>query len=176
MKSSKSLRLKAFTILEMTVAMLIAAIVIGITYTAYSIVSKSYLNFKSRNEDMAVFARLDQLLRRDFERSESINSSGNKIQMYGLNSHIINYELASGYIIRNAQNIDTFRVRSDHYQLFFQGKPQNNSEETDIKNDESNRIDEFSFVVTFRGDTSSYSYYKKYSSVNLINRNPNAIN
>ena len=46
-------RIKAFTIMEVTVTMLIAAILIGITYTTYSIVLKSYNSFTTKNADMA---------------------------------------------------------------------------------------------------------------------------
>lgn len=169
-------KVKAYTILEVVIAMLVSVVVIFITYTAYSIVSRSYGNFRSKNEDMAILARLDQLLLRDFERAEVINGSGNQVSMTRDNGRMVSYEFANGYVVRTDQIVDTFKVSTEKYQTLFEGKPLGDGEELDVKNKESDRLDELSFAVTYKNETIPYHYYKRYSSLNLINRNPHAIN
>jgi len=179
MMPGKQHRIKAFTIMEVTIAMLIAAIVIGITYTAYTIISRTYGQFKKKNENMAVLARLDQLLRRDFDRADLITESGHQvISIQRENQPNIRYEFLDSSIIRNAAIADTFKVKSDHYQVLFEGLPKADAENTDANADsnEEYRIDELSLIVNFQNETIPYHYHKKYSSENLINRITHAIN
>jgi hypothetical protein len=58
--------------MEVTVTMMIAAILMGITYTTHIIVSKSYLSFNTKNAGMAEVELLDKLLKRDFDRADVI--------------------------------------------------------------------------------------------------------
>jgi Tfp pilus assembly protein PilE len=178
MMPSKPHKIKAFTIMEVTVAMLIAAIVIGITYTAYNIISKTYGNFKKKNEDMAVLARLDQLLRRDFDRADLITESGHEMIFQKEGQPDIRYEIAPTYLVRNAISVDTFKVVNANYQVLFEGQLKNETEniDSDTNDKEEERIDELSFTVDFKDEAIPYHYEKKYSSENLIKRSPNAIN
>ena len=52
-------KLQAFTIMEVTIAMLLSAIVIGITYTVFSIVSRSYRSYTNKHEEMNRLLLLD---------------------------------------------------------------------------------------------------------------------
>jgi hypothetical protein len=54
----------------------------------------------------------------------------------------------------------------------FETFPVNEVQETE----EQNRIDEFAFTLIFQNEKIPYHYHKLYSSVNLIQRNPNAVN
>jgi len=142
-------RLCAFTIMEVTVSMLIAAIVIGIAYTAYSIISRSYTTFKYKNDDLAVLNRVDELLRRDFGKAEMVTRSGNGLL---IGDHI-SYEFSPAYIVRNSGTIDTFKVSNLDLQTVSAG---------------ADLIDEVSFTIVFRGERIPYHYRKTYSSADLI--------
>eukprot|EP01037_Dinobryon_pediforme_P017339 gene17339-17530_t len=65
---------------EVVISMLITAIVIAITYTSYSIISKSYGAFNDKNKMMADYALLDHLLRRDVAQAAFIqkDAEGNR--------------------------------------------------------------------------------------------------
>lgn len=164
-------RVKAFTILEITITMLIAAIVIGITYTAYTIVFKSYLSFNNKNNDMAVLLNLDHLLKRDFEQAETIEKDENGIILKRSNK-LIKYEFQPDFIVRNSAGIDTFKVKMQDVILSFENVPVTEMQETT----EQNRIDELGFTLLYQGEKMPCHYSKIYSSANLIQRNPNALN
>ncbi|RKR84466.1 prepilin-type N-terminal cleavage/methylation domain-containing protein [Mucilaginibacter gracilis] len=176
MMPGKPNTVKAFTLLEMTIAMLVAAVVIGITYTSYQIISRSYLDFKLRNERMVTLASLDQLLRRDFDQAEIISGSNKHIRIDKENKPAVEYEFADRYIIRKAIIIDTFKVTNDSCRMFFEKQQIINDETTETANTEDNRIDELLFNVSYNNETIPYHYNKDYSSENLIKRNPNAVN
>jgi len=173
---NKRHHIKAFTILEMTIAMLIAAIVIGITYACYGIVNKSYLSFKHKNEGIAILNLLDRLIRRDFDNADFVKRNPNGITIRQGDKPVISYRFEAGYIIRNADIIDTFKVENSKVQVFFERQLKVNDDQTSDSNYENERIDELRFDVSFQNETMTFHYNKQYSSENLIKRNPNAIN
>ncbi len=164
-------RVKAFTIFEMVITMMITAIVIGITYTSYSIVVKSYNSFNNKNNDMAVVIDLDHVLKRDFERAEIILKDTDGIALK-TGAQIIKYQFKPDFITRYGVRIDTFKVQAVDVITAFENMPVNELQVTD----EQNRIDEIGFTLLFKNEKIPYHYNKQYSSVNLFQRNPNAIN
>jgi Tfp pilus assembly protein PilE len=164
------LKVKAFTILEVSITMLITGLLIAITYTSYSIIVKSNLQFTTKNDEMAVLVSLDHLLKRDFDRAESVykNESGIYLNSGGT---AINYEFTPGYIVRHSSRIDTFKVQIQDIITSFENSPLTEIQETE----EQNRVDELGFTLTYKGAQIPYIYHKLYSSADLISRNPNAV-
>jgi prepilin-type N-terminal cleavage/methylation domain-containing protein len=161
----KGQRVKAFTIMEVTITMLIAAILMAITYTTYSIVSRSYLSFNTKNKNMAELQQLDKLLKRDFDRAENIQKISKGIQIENTRQ-VITYEFNPDFIVRTALITDTFKVKTDSLNMSFEGQSAG----------EQSRLDELSFTLVFQKENIPYHYYKQYSSVNLIQTESNAVN
>lgn len=163
-------RVKAFTVLEMTIAMLLASIVIGMTYAIYSIVANSYNSFNVKNDKMAEILRVDELLKKDFLSADIIlkNESGFLVKRA---EQLTNYEIQPDFIIRSSIAIDTFKVKTDSLNMSFQTIPLIEVGEKD----EQNRINDIKFFILHENQKIPYNYHKQYSAVNLIQR-PNAIN
>lgn len=164
-------RIPAFTIMEVTVTMLISAIVIGITYTAFSIITRSYHAFDNKHKDMAVVLRLDELLQKDFNRAEIILKDTGGIALMD-SSRTIKYRFSPDYILRIGITVDTFKVKSDSVSTIFENNAVNDMGTTE----EVNRLDELGLFIILQNEKIPYHYHKVYSSANLINRNSNAIN
>jgi Tfp pilus assembly protein PilE len=164
-------RVRAFTILEVTITMLITALLIGITYTSYSIVIKSYRSFTTKNDDMAVVVSLDHLLKRDFERADTILKDTDGIVLKS-EDKVIKYAFKPDFIVRTSARIDTFKVDAQEVNTTFENMPVNELQATE----EQNRINQLDFILVFQNVKIPYHYHKLYSSENLIQRNPNAIN
>jgi prepilin-type N-terminal cleavage/methylation domain-containing protein len=156
-------RVKAFTIIEMTVAMLISAIVIAFTYTAYSILSKSYAMFVNKNRDMETIIQLDRLLRKDFSKAASIYRTENGLTLKD-SSSMVSYEMNESGIIRKGIVPDTFKVQISQPLATFENRPI----ATSVDDSSANLIDDFSFILLFRNEKIPYHYHKSYSSANLI--------
>src|ERR1700744_656096 len=111
-------RVKAFTIMEVTITMLIAAILMGITYTTYIMVSKSYLSFNTKNTEMAEVELLDKLLKRDFDRADVIQKTTNGMVIINT-GQTIQYVFNPDFITRTSGIADTFKVRTDSLNTLF---------------------------------------------------------
>jgi prepilin-type N-terminal cleavage/methylation domain-containing protein len=164
-------RIKAFTIMEVTVTMLIAAILMGITYTAFTIINKSYNSFNTKNKDVAELEQLNELLRKDFDRAEFIQKDQNGISFKKADLTLIKYEFNSDFIVRTSSRIDTFKFKTEELATLFEGQQVNEPGASE----EENRLDELDINLLFGNEKIPYHYYKQYSSVNLIQRDPNAI-
>jgi len=164
-------KVKAFTILEVTITMLIAGLLIGITYTTYSIIIKSYHSFTTKNDDMTVLVSLDHLLKRDFDQADTILKDSDGVVLKSENK-VIAYAFKPGFIVRNAARIDTFKVQTQEVNTAFENTPINELQATA----EQNRIDQLDFTLIYQNEKIPYHYPKIYSSENLIQRNPNAVN
>ncbi len=157
--------------MEVTVTMLITGLVIGITYTSYSIIVKSYRSFTTKNDDMAVLVNLDHILKRDFDRADSILKDSDGIAIK--KGHIIvKYVFSQDFVVRNSTKSDTFKVQSQDLSTTFENLPVLEIQPTA----EQNRLDGLDFTLVFQTEKIPYHYRKLYSSENLIERNPNAIN
>ena len=163
-------RVQAFTIMEVTITMLVAAILIGITYTTYTIVSRSYLSFKAKNDGMAVLERLDELLKKDFDRSEIVLKDTSGLS-FKIKNDLVKYTITPDYIIRVSAVTDTFKVKNEGVRLLFDQVP---IDDLNI-NEEKNRLDELDLTVLYQDEKIAYHYHKIYSSADLINRNPDAL-
>jgi Tfp pilus assembly protein PilE len=164
-------KVKAFTILEVTITMLVTALLVAITYASYSIVMKSYRSFTNKNDDMAVLFTLDHLLKRDFDQAETIRKDTNGIMLTN-NFKVVKYIVTPDFIVRHAIRIDTFKIQTQGWITSFENAPINELQPIA----EQNRIDEFRFNLAYQNEIIPYHYRKLYSSENLIQRNPNAIN
>jgi hypothetical protein len=164
-------KIKAFTILEVTITMLLTALVIGITYASYTIVVKSYRSFTGHNDDLTVLTNLDHVLKRDFDQAEIIYKATDGISLKSRNN-LIKYTITPEFITRSTGKTDTFKVQTQEVATLYNNIPLT---EVQLK-EEQNRIDEFSFNLVFPTAKIPYHYYKLYSSFNLIQRDRNAIN
>jgi len=164
-------KVRAFTIMEVTISMLISAIVIGITYSAYTIIRQSYAIYQTKNETLAVLSRVDQLLTRDFAHAELIVKTPDGV-LLSSPSDTVSYVFNPDFVVRVAAVTDTFRVQNGGLSTLFEN--QQLSEISTVN--EQNRIDELTFFIVLKNGNIPYHYHKQYSSVNLLERNPNAIN
>jgi prepilin-type N-terminal cleavage/methylation domain-containing protein len=164
-------RVRAFTIMEVTITMLIAGILIAITYTSYSIIIKSYRSFTAKNEDIVVLVSLDHVLQRDFDRADIILKQTDGITLKNSNQ-MIKYTFSPDFITRIASKMDTFKVQTQEVNTSFDNIPMGEVQ----ADDEQNRLDDLAFTLVFQNEKIPYHYHKLYSSDNLINRNPHANN
>lgn len=174
MKNTNKHRLPAFTLMELTVSMLISAMVIGITYTAYQIVNRSYTTYISRRQEMAMLLRLDELLQKDFNRATGIYRHADEVLFVNDDRPKITYRFTPDYILRTAVGLDTFTVKAENLKTYFQQQSGTDSDsQTTTKS--SILLDDLSVTVTSNNISYPYRYHKLYSSENLMKINAHAI-
>ncbi|MEN0052359.1 MAG: hypothetical protein AAGC65_01755 [Mucilaginibacter sp.] len=162
-------KLPAFTLLETIIAMGVTAIVIGFTYSAYIIVTHSYLSFSTKNKHMQTVILLDKLLQRDFNRAVRI-TAGDHLIRFQLDSGAIQYEFQRDRVIRNQGKPDTLPVQILNLRTAFEQQ-----EIDSTASDTARLIDEAQLALILEKQQIQYHYHKLYSSANLFNANPYAI-
>jgi len=156
-------RLPAYTILEVIIAMLITAVLIGIIYSAFTIVNRAYLSFDKKQGGLSSLLQVDRLLKRDFSASAIVWQTGHGIAMSN-DSAAVSYTLLPGQIIRTAQITDTFKVQMAFYRVSFENQPLNG-----IDTDTARRkLDDLELKLYFGTDTIPFHYHKYYSSADLF--------
>lgn len=107
-------KVKAFTLFEVTISMLITGLIIGITYAAYQIISVNYNAYISKQQNISNLNSLDNILKRDVLFCDLIIKSEDKITL--LSSGIsVSYEFSDSLIQRTStvKTIDSFRLNID---------------------------------------------------------------
>ena len=155
--------------MEVVITMMITGILTGITYSSYQIVHKSYRAFKKKNDETASLEKLDELLKKDFNKAEMIKKTGDDL-IFFRGKDTVTYGFAPGWIIRRSVIADTFKILNQGPDFNFEGH--------DVEADrieEDSRVDDLVMPLFLRGDTILLRYHKIYSSVNLYNENTHAI-
>lgn len=152
-------KIAAFTLMEVTIAMLIAGIAIAITFTTYRIVSGSYVGFSKKQDELAGFVRLDKLLKQDFLAARDIVKSPEGLVMQ-MESGLIRYQVDPAFILR-----DQFSLRTDTFKLAI-NSPGFFFEHNVVEDGET--IDQFCFETVVQGQLVPLHYLKLYSAQDLF--------
>lgn len=104
------MKLKAFTIMEILISIIISSIVIALSISIYEVVIKMHLNFKHKTEVTRNLTQLNYLLNNDFFSSDSTYVFDNKLELTSIaNNYSVEYFFLKKTIIRNQLTLsDTF--------------------------------------------------------------------
>lgn len=116
-------KIKAYTLMEVTIAMLLSAICISICYSAYGIIGSYYQTFKLKNETADAALSLRHVLEKDFLKSKLVLSTDSGLMMQRDSSTIL-YTFREKAILRELPELhtDTFKVSYSGLQFFFEGE------------------------------------------------------
>jgi Tfp pilus assembly protein PilE len=154
-------RLKSFTLVEMIVVMLLTAVVVGMAYEVFQVVSKSYNSFSVKSERINDVERLEHWLSRDFLRAEAISASGHELCML-MGKDTVYYRFADSMITRQGRRVDAIRVSNEGFVTAFLGKPLEYEKR-------SLPADQLNFKIILEKQEIPESFYKLYSAAQLIN-------
>ncbi len=164
-------KVQAFTLMELTIAMLLTVLVIGLTYMAYTITAHSYSHFHRRSDTVASLVKVNELLIKDFSRADTVFKTDSGVVLKK-DSLVIHYTIDSNMIVRSFGRIDTFTMPIQDLTISFEGQPVNFTAPVQ----EADRMDDLSFSVLFEKQKIPYHYHKDYSSASLIKRKAHAFN
>ena len=116
-------KLKAFTLLELLIGMIISSIVIAIGYASYNMIYKQYLLYKSYRTELVEFAGLNSELHNNFYNSERVKAKETSLFFEFKNEKEIVFEFNDEFILRKEkESIDTFKVNVLNYKFFLQNE------------------------------------------------------
>lgn len=109
-------KLKAYTILELVMVMLLSAIVISFAYGSYRVVSGMFTRFKQANEQTNQLALLEKLLRQDFLQADYLTQNERELSCFYPDKRIV-YTFEEDHVLRYNRLSDTFFVKPEAIQV-----------------------------------------------------------
>ena len=154
------MKIKAYTLMEVTIAMLLSAICIGICYSAYDIIGKYYAVFHQKNESADVLLTLRQVMEKDVKKANIMIKMDEGV-LCKQDSANVAYLFMDGKILRQIENLrtDTFKIAWKDYFVGFEG--------AEVM--EADTLDQIKFTLEMdRQVFVSLFFSKHYSSHNLF--------
>lgn len=159
-------KIKAFTLLELLIGMIISSIVISLGYMTYFIVYKQYVNYKETRETISHIMQMKTVLTDDFSTAHTIISPL-KDQLKLNNEKgiaAVEYDFSARYITRKeGAEIDTFHLISSEYVPLYVDP---------TKNEYLPLITGFSFDAMVLGEKEHFVFTKQYAADVMINKEP----
>lgn len=104
--------LPAFSLIEAIVGMAITAIIMGIVFVIFSIVTERMLDYKNQNQLVNDLNRLTYSINKDIFGTEKMNVIENELIFNGYSGDNVKYNFQEEYILRNNETfIDTFKIK-----------------------------------------------------------------
>lgn len=153
-------KIPSFTLLEVVISMLVVAVAIAVTYTAYHIISRTYSDYIKKQDRIASFTLADRLIKRDLLEADQVVRAGEGLKLFLPAGQVI-YEFKNDYLIRNqyALQADTLKIPVKNLGYFFENGPV----------EDGARVDQLVFQTVLEGIDISLFYKKTYSAQNLFN-------
>jgi hypothetical protein len=102
--------ISAFSIVEVLVSMAITAIIVGVIFIIFLIVSKQLINFKEQNQHISDYNRFSYVVNKDIFESEEMNNTENGFMFKKYSGDIVVFERQEKYLLRKAETfVDTFQ-------------------------------------------------------------------
>lgn len=109
---NKKTLLPAFSIIEAVVGMAVTAIIMGIIFMIFSIVSERMLDYKNQNGFVNDLNRLTYSINKDIFENEKMDVLENEIIFNGYAGETVKYNFEEEYILRSRETfIDTFKIK-----------------------------------------------------------------
>ncbi|MBS1509227.1 MAG: type II secretion system protein [Bacteroidetes bacterium] len=145
-------KLKAFTIVELVVVMIISAITLATIYTVYLLVKKQYLRQTEKVEQLNSYLQFKNTFSADFNRADSVkNNTEKKSVICYVDSSKISYEFSAKAIVRR------YNAFTDSFLVF--------SYDPDVKTQENSElINYIAFKMVPYKDTVFWQLTKQYDA------------
>ena len=154
-------KIRAFTLMELLIGMIISSIVISFGYGSYTVIYKQFLSFKEIKKDIVEKMQLNTVINSDFMNAELVNYHDKKLTFTRIQSNPLEYEFEDSLIVRKDQDVkDTFKLTSEN----IISKPilMNETGDTAV-------INTFSFDANVLGEKEHFEFTKIYSAQTLMN-------
>jgi len=149
-------KIRAFTIIELVVVMVISGIAISIAGLSYDIINMQMLNYETTSARLLSTIQFNHLLKTDFIQAKKVIKEQGSLKFVSENKNEISYYFDEDNIIRRmAYLADTFQLS------VFNVKQQLINE---VQKNDGDLVDELSFQLTNLEHTQYFHYYKTYGA------------
>ena len=153
-------RIKAFTLIELVLAMMLAAIVMVMAYSAFTVFTRVYGSYRLKNLSHADVQLFRQVLQSDMEKAGMIELREGQLNFKDpLSPEALSYSFGTDYLVRVHHSVtDTFKMKRLILQPSFENSPVSEG-----------IIDRLEFRFEYEGAQMTMSAAKAYTSADLFN-------
>lgn len=155
-------KLKAFTLMELLIGMIISSIVISFCYMSYTLIYKQYQNYKIIKKELVEALQFNSVLGHDIVNADRVLFSENKLTLINNHEKGLEYNFSEAFILRKAGEVtDTFKLA-----------PMNIVSDY-IKHESmpGTLLVSFSFDAVVAGDSEHFQFSKRYDAQMIVNDN-----
>lgn len=154
-------KIKAFTLTELLIGMVISSIVIGIAYYGYSAVNEQLHRYQKIKFEMTELLQLKSNLESEFFEAETVTLEEKRLLFLGKDT--LEYLFDDSLIYRKSNDVlDTFRVNTNNISI------------SSIDGSKTGElVNEFSFDASMFEQTQRLSFFKDYGANTILNNMPN---
>jgi prepilin-type N-terminal cleavage/methylation domain-containing protein len=148
-------KLKAFTLMELLVGMIVSSIVIGFGYSAGTVIYRQFLSYKKAKMEILMTAQFMNVFGNDWYHADVVVVVNDGIEV-GTSSKLIRYEFKDTIMLRKTEEIcDTFNLACKDLRIAM------------LSPGES-LISAVSFESGVLGEEAQFEFSKKYSAATLL--------
>jgi type II secretory pathway pseudopilin PulG len=152
----------AFSIIETTVGMAISAIIMGILFVIFSIITERMIDFKNQNQLVNDLNRLTYSLNKDIFEKEKMNGTDHEIIFKSYTGEKVTYSFQEDFTTRtNETFVDTFRIK---FKQFIMDTVKNPAERLQYQ--------KLKLTIDINDNTSSLNFYKRVYANELLQKMP----
>jgi len=153
----KHQNLKAFTLVELVVVMILSSVIATIAFFSIQNVQSQYSNFEQQTDTVLEISHFQTVLASDFEQSKLVHCEENSLHLIYEN-YKIQYQFAPSWVTRSVENqfIDTLRIPSSLVSFYYKSKLISQG-----------RVDKFQLKYTLFKNPYQQILEKEYSSETL---------
>ncbi|PWK20023.1 type II secretion system protein [Xanthomarina spongicola] len=147
-------KIKAFTLSEIIVVLILTSIVVALAFSVLSLVQKHMRSIEENLKEHTIINKLEVSLSLDFNRFSKINYNDMEQELRFYNEiDTIQYQFNSDYIVKE---LDTFKIQLQNKKLYFEGEPKQNGNIDAIKLTISNNNSNKFIFVYKQNDATSF--------------------
>ena len=153
------MKIKAFTLIQVTIALILVSIVLLLTIMVYSIILGYFTNFQNQYQEQADLINECSILKQDFAGCNHFWIDMDNIYIKS-NYHLIQYSVSTDFVVREKnQVLDTLSCMIDNLET---------------SNNRKNKTKSISFELVLNERSIPFVYSSKVSNANLVNSAKNA--
>lgn len=151
-------RIKAFTLFELVLGMLLAAIVIGMAYYASTIFMRIYGSYSKNSYAQSELVLFKKVVSKDVERAARLDFLNDELLLKDPQGEaVLSYTFTSEYALRRGAAVDTFKLDNLQVRASFEGLGQ-----------ESGLTDLLVFSFRHADEPAVFMVRKQYSAKDLF--------
>jgi len=119
-------RLKAFTMVELLVVMVLSGILVGLAFLMFQIIQQQFVTYQTSGNSALTSDNIQRLIQYDFQYADLVKTNNNQL-ICQHTDRTIHYLFEEQNIIRWLENRDlpedTFKINTKDLTCFFNNKP-----------------------------------------------------